>query len=143
MHARLSTRLVRYAVFAAGLACATGASAAGAYDGVWNVTLTCPAARDGAKAYTVHFPVLVGDSVLHGDHGEPNAAGWLALDGRIEPDGSATLVAQGISNADARAARRARKGTPYSYEVSAHFDATSGSGSRTTARRCHLVFVRT
>lgn len=147
MHALLSGRLARSAVLAAllaaGFACAGGAAAAGNFDGIWNVALSCPAVRNGAKAYSARFPALVEDNVLHGDHGEPNAPGWLALDGKIEPDGSATLVVQGQTKVAAHSPQRARKGAPYSYEVGAHFDATTGSGSRTGARRCHLVFVRT
>ncbi len=146
MHATGSRRAMRGAALCvAGLACALvafDARAAGSFDGIWNVTLTCPAAPDGAWGYTFRFPAQVQENVLHGEHGEKDQGGWLRLDGKIEPDGSATLVAQGLTNAPAYTVGRVDKKTPYTYEVSAHFDAASGSGSRTTRRRCDLVFVK-
>ncbi|WP_322032200.1 hypothetical protein [Paraburkholderia sp. J76] len=115
------------------------ARAADTFDGEWNVTLTCPQGADGTSGYRYQFPAQIQQNVLHGEHGERDAAGWLTLDGKLEPDGSATLVAKGLA---ARAGRHTNTKVPYSYEVSAQFDATSGSGSRTTARKCDLVFVK-
>ncbi|MBB2930474.1 hypothetical protein [Paraburkholderia silvatlantica] len=112
--------------------------AAGTFDGDWNVTLTCPKGADGTSGYRYRFPAEIQQNILHGEHGERDAGGWLTLDGKLEPDGSATLVAQGLSASSLHANTR----STYSYEVSAQFDATSGSGLRTTARKCDFVFVR-
>jgi hypothetical protein len=142
MGASKLTSIVRGAAICAALACVPAAQAAGTFDGDWNATLTCPKAPDGAWGYRYQFPVEIQENVLHGEHGERDAAGWLTLDGKIEPDGSATLVAQGLTNAPPHAAGRADKKTPYTYEVAAQFDAASGSGTRTTARKCDLVFVK-
>ena len=126
----------------AGLAGTSAAHAAGSFDGDWNVTLTCPKGAVGTSGYRYQFPVEIQENVLHGEHGERNAGGWLTLDGKLEPDGSATLVAQGLTPSTSHGMRRANTKAPYTYEVSAQFDATSGSGSRTTARKCDLVFVK-
>ena len=115
------------------------AHAAGTFDGDWNVTLTCPKVAGGASGYRYQFPAEIQENVLHGDHGMRDAAGWLTLDGKLEPDGSATLVAQGLTSSPPG---RADRQTPYTYEVSAQFDATTGSGSRTTTRKCDVVFFK-
>ncbi|WP_343671672.1 hypothetical protein [Paraburkholderia heleia] len=121
--------------FAAGISATHGA---GTFDGDWNVTLTCPKGATGTSGYRYQFPAEIQQNILHGEHGERDAGGWLMLDGKLEPDGSATLVAQGLSDASPHANTR----STYSYEVSAQFDASSGSGSRTTARKCDFVFVK-
>lgn len=130
---------VQYAAICMTVAGAPAAHAAGTFDGEWNVTLTCPKGADDTRGYRYQFPAQIQQNVFHGEHGERDAAGWLTLDGKLEPDGSATLVAQGLAT---RAGRHANTKAPYSYEVSAQFDAISGSGSRTTARKCDLVFVK-
>lgn len=60
MHATGSRHALRGAALCvAGLACALAAldaRAAGSFDGIWNVTLTCPAAPDGAGATPSAFP---------------------------------------------------------------------------------------
>jgi hypothetical protein len=142
MGGRKLTLIVQGAVICASVACGPAAHAAGTFDGDWNATLTCPKAPDGAWGYTYQFPVEIQENVLHGEHGVRDAAGWLTLDGKIEPDGSATLVAQGLTNAPPYAVGHVDKKTPYTYEVAAQFDAASGSGSRTTARKCDIVFVK-
>ncbi|MEM5404670.1 hypothetical protein [Paraburkholderia unamae] len=132
------TLAVRCIAVCAGLAGTPAAHAAGTFDGDWNATLTCPKGAGDTPGYRYQFPVEIQQNILHGEHGERDASGWLTLDGKLEPDGSATLVAQGLTATSPHAGTRA----PYSYEVSAQFDATSGSGSRTTARKCDFVFVK-
>lgn len=121
---------------------ALDAQAAGPFDGTWNVTLNCETAPDKAFSYTWQFPATVVQGVLHGEHGVKDRGGWLTLDGKIEPDGSSTLTANGLTNSPAYAVGHPDPRTPYTYEVSAHFDAASGSGQRTTTRHCDFVFVK-
>ncbi len=123
---------------------ALDAHAAGKFDGAWHVTLNCATtpSPDHAVSYTYQFPATVVEGVLHGEHGAKKQRGWLALDGKIEPDGVATLVANGLTNSPEHALGHPSPRTPYSYQVSAHFDAASGSGQRTTARQCDFVFVK-
>ena len=142
MGARKLSLAVRCMAVCAGLGAIPASHAAGTFDGNWNVTLSCPKGAVGTSGYRYQFPAEIQENVLHGEHGDRDAGGWLTLDGKLEPDGSATLVAQGVTAPSSRAMSRANSKTPYSYEVSAQFDATSGSGSRTTARKCDLVFVK-
>jgi hypothetical protein len=139
MGARTLTLIANCVAVCAGLAAMPAAHAAGTFDGDWNVTLTCPKDPASRSGYTYRFPVEIQQSMLHGEHGTPGAGGWLTLDGTIEPDGSATLIARGLANSPAHA----NGATPYSYEVSAQFDAASGSGSRTSIRKCEFVFSKT
>ncbi|PVX71618.1 hypothetical protein [Paraburkholderia unamae] len=136
------TLIARCATACASLAGAPSAHAEGTFDGGWNVTLTCPASAQGARGYTYRFPVEIQESVLHGEHGVRETGGWLTLDGSIEPDGSATLIAQGLANAPASAKGRTSGSTPYRYTVNVQLDATSGSGTRASARKCEYAFVR-
>jgi hypothetical protein len=141
----MNTLLARCSALAVTIALCTAprAFAAGAFDGDWSVSLTCAPTSDGAFSYNYQFPAQVRDGVLHGEHGKQNTPGWLALDGKIEADGSAMLRANGLSNSPAFAVGHEDRATPYSYDVSAHFDATSGTGQRLTARRCDFVFAKT
>ena len=131
------TLAVRCIAVCAGLAGTPAAHAAGTFDGDWNVTLTCPKVAGGVSGYRYQFPAEIQENVLHGEHGVRDAAGWLTLDGKLEPDGSATLVAQGLTSSAPYA-----PGQAYTYDVSAQFDATTGSGSRATTRKCDVVFAK-
>jgi len=133
------TRMVQCVAICMSLAGTATVHAAGTFDGDWNVTLTCPKGAGGASGYRYQFPAQIQENVLHGEHGVRDAAGWLTLDGKLEPDGSATLIAQGLTSAPQG---RADRTTPYRYDVSAQFDATTGSGSRTTTRKCDVVFIK-
>jgi hypothetical protein len=141
MKTRHVTRFARGSAVAVGLA-TSAALGAGSFDGDWSVSLTCAPTPDGAYSYNYQFPAQVKDNVLHGEHGKENAGGWLALDGTIGADGSAKLRANGLSNAPVFAVGHVDRLTPYSYEVDAHFDASSGTGSRLTGRRCDFVFSK-
>ncbi|SDC79893.1 hypothetical protein [Paraburkholderia lycopersici] len=135
------TLIAQCSAVCASLAGAPAVDAAGTFDGDWSVTLTCPKA-DGASGYTYRFPAEIQENVLHGERGARDAGGWLTLDGKLEPDGSGTLVAQGLATSTPHAIGRMDKPSPYTYEVSTQFDATSGSGSRTGMRKCGFVFVK-
>jgi hypothetical protein len=111
------------------------------FDGAWTTVVTCPAA-DGALPYSYQFLSNVKASVLHGERGVDGAPGWLELDGRILPDGSATLAAHGIVGTERAAIGERVRGTPYSYRVETRFSADSGSGHRTKGRNCTVSFSR-
>jgi hypothetical protein len=72
------------------------ALAAEQFDGRWTLTLKCPKAPDGAKAYTHIFDVNVKDGMLDGDYVVPGQNnGHFHLNGPIRPDGSAYLHMSG------------------------------------------------
>jgi hypothetical protein len=119
------------------------AAAPSPFDGRWSVMLSCPATTDGkAMAYAYQFAAQVKDGVLHGERGTAGAPGWLQFDGPIAADGSAELVAQGLTNIPSYALYNVSKGTPYKHAVKAQFQAGHGTGSWTTVRTCTFAFDR-
>ena len=121
---------------------AAPALAASPFDGAWAVTLVCPQAVDGAFGYTYRFGATVTDGVLHGENGTRGMPSWLALDGRIQPDGTALLSAEGLTGTPEYAVGRVPKMTSYRYRATARFSGTRGTGSRTEVRPCTLDFVK-
>jgi len=97
---------------------------------------------DGALPFSYAFTAEVKDGVLHGEHGQTGEPGWLALDGRIQPDGAADLDARGITGVAAYDVEGATRGVPYRHPVTAHFAATHGAGTWTTTRVCTFSFER-
>jgi hypothetical protein len=119
------------------------AAAASPFDGAWSVSLSCPRSADGrAFAYSYQFSAQVKDGVLHGERGTAGEPGWLSLDGPIAADGSAALVAEGLTNIPSYALYNVHKGTPYKHAVQAQFQAAHGTGSWTTIRTCTFDFER-
>ena len=142
---RLAARPLRCAM----LACALAGSAHGpaysqarGFDGTWLVVITCPAARDGAGAYTLRFFVAVRDGVLHGETGVRGQAASLSLDGAIQPDGDALLSARGMTGNPDVTLGRLTPGTPYAYQMRTRFAGAHGAGTRVEARPCDAVFTR-
>lgn len=126
---------------------AGGQNEAGPFDGVWSTTVTCEA-KGSAQAYTWHFMSTVTNNNLHGERGDAGQPGYLALDGKINRDGSAKLTANGlVASTQYAHGPLVSTGAQYSYEVKSHFTATSGEGDRSTGlgiygRPCHYVFEK-
>jgi hypothetical protein len=114
---------------------------AGRFDGNWNVTLVCPT-DNTALGYVYHFTAQVKNGVLHGEHGIADMPGWVAIDGTIQANGSATLNAKGRTNIPAHSAYQPQVGTPYTYSVKAQFDTSRANGKRVELRACTLSFVK-
>jgi hypothetical protein len=114
-----------------------------AYDGLWNVTLTCPVADDGAKGYVYLFPARVNGGFIHGEHNAPGTAGWLTVDGPIAEDGSAVLLAKGLTGKPSYSVGRVETLTPYSYHIAAQFSYGHGTGTRKELRACSVDFKKT
>ena len=72
-----------------------------------------------------------------GIQGSPD---FLAIEGRISPDGTTTLQASGLTGHPLYSGVAA--GTPYSYVVKARFDGARGSGERMGSRSCEFAFTR-
>lgn len=120
----------------------TGADGA-AFDGKWDVTVVCgndPSSR--AHGYKYDFTAEVTNGVLHGEHGTQGRPSWLAIDGRINPDGTAYISAVGLTGEPRATVGYVDQGTPYAYHVNARFEASRGSGSRVELRPCSYVFVK-
>lgn len=125
---------------------ALAASVAGAdeqrFDGEWETVLSCENAA-GALGYSYKFPAVVKDGTLHGEKGKKGKPGFLQLDGKILPDGSAKFYADGLVGAAEAAVGRRPKGTEYGYHIDAMFTADSGTGKRVEGRPCSVTFTKT
>lgn len=118
------------------------AQAQSAFDGTWDVSVTCPDAGN-ARGYTLRFPVVVQNGILAGTYQRGTAfSGTLHLTGPINPDGTARLEASGVIGDPQHAGGRANAGTPYRYTVAARFAGTSGTGRRLETRPCEFSFAK-
>jgi hypothetical protein len=111
------------------------------FDGSWYVVVFCPEAA-GAHAYAYRMTAAVKDGMLHGERGEPGTGGWMALDGAIQPDGSARLTASGITSDADEVLGIAPSEKRYVYVVAARFQGPHGLGSEVEGRACNLHFTR-
>lgn len=112
------------------------------FDGNWQTTLSCPNFRD-ALGYSYQFVSSVKDGVIHGVHGTEGQPTSLVLDGKISPDGKASLYAKGRTGSKEYVpGRDTPKGTEYGYNINAQFEDTNGTGSRVEGRPCTLKFVK-
>jgi class 3 adenylate cyclase len=112
------------------------------YDGTWNVTVACAPTNDGALGFTYAFDAVVKNGFLRGERNVEGKPGWLLLQGPIQPDGSATLDAQGITDNPKYAYKNVAAGTNFGYHVAAHFDSNRGTGRRLELRACDLHFAK-
>ena len=115
-------------------------SQVGTFDGVWNVSIVCTRNAEGAQAFTREFVAQVKGGFLRGEQGTEGNPNWLRLQGPLQPDGSATLHAQGITG-DTRYSGVAM-GLPFKYSVAARFEGAHGTGRRLQQRNCDLTFVK-
>ena len=140
--------IVATSLLAAAALAAPGIGTAGdttkAFDGAWEVILTCPPHHedDDAKGYTHRFAATIEDGVLVGTHGSEGQPSWHRLVGPIAADGTALLTLDGIVNNPAYAINNAQRGKPYSYRVRARFEGATGAGQRIGKRRCNFDFKR-
>ncbi|MEO8058637.1 MAG: hypothetical protein ABI671_09950 [Burkholderiales bacterium] len=123
---------------------ARAAEDAAAFDGRWDVTLSCASHHEDedAKGYVHRFPAEVSGGVLRGTHGTEGEPGWHLLTGRIAADGRAALKLEGIVNNAEYAVGHAFRGKPYTYRVRAAFEGASGRGQRIGKRQCDFLFQR-
>ena len=114
------------------------------FDGLWNVTLTCPPHNEDedAKGYVHRFPAVVKAGMFRGTHATEGQPGWHLLSGAIGQDGSATLKLEGIVNNPDYSVNHAFRGKAYAYRVRAKFEPSSGIGQRVGKRKCEFQFKR-
>ena len=118
------------------------------FDGKWGVILGCPKAADGARPFTFEFTAAVRQGNFHGEHGVAGRPGWLALDGRIQLDGTANLAARGLTGDPHYNINQTAQAVPYEYDVSARFDARQGAGNWRALQKngqirvCDFTFTR-
>jgi hypothetical protein len=119
-----------------------GATDVHSFDGEWFTTVSCSAARD-ALGYSFRFVSTVKDGVFHGLQGIEGEPSSLQIDGKIESDGTGKLYAKGRTGSkEFVPGRDAPRGTEYGYNIDAHFDASSGTGTRIEGRPCSFQFTK-
>ena len=124
------------------LASASPAQNAGSFDGQWLTTVSCANYRD-ALGYSYQFVSAVKGGALHGVRGTEGQPSSLVIDGTIAPDGKASLSAKGRTGSKEYVpGRDTPKGTEYSYNIDAHFDGATGSGTRVEGRPCTFKFTK-
>ena len=112
------------------------------FDGTWQTTVSCAAARD-ALGYSFRFISTVKDGVLHGLHGAAGQPSSLQIDGTIEADGTGKLYAKGFTGSKEYVpGRDTPRGTEYDYNIDARFEGSTGTGTRVEGRPCSYQFVK-
>ncbi len=114
----------------------------GRFDGTWNVSVDCPKGADGTLGYSNEFVVQVKDGYLRGERLTEGTPSWLLLQGNIQPDGIANLVAKGLTADPKFTLKGLPKGTPYGFDVAARFDGSRGTGRRMQLRPCDVTFIK-
>ncbi len=117
------------------------------FDGKWLTKMTCPA-KGNTEGYTWTFDSAVQNGNFHGEHGTAGEPGYLLIEGKLAPDGSAKLAASGIV-ASRKYSRGVftHKGADYDYDIKAQFGETEGTGTRNVGmgvvgRPCTFDFVK-
>ena len=87
-------RAIVYTTLAMTLWPLCAAAQAPGFDGMWQTTVSCAAARD-ALGYSFRFVSTVKNGVLQGVHGTVGQPSSLQIDGKIGSDGAARLYATG------------------------------------------------
>lgn len=114
------------------------------FDGEWSVRLDCPSNTEssGAKGYIFDFTAHVKSGVIKAQHGEEGKPASLTLDGTILDTGDAIIYAHGYTGSPEFTIKRPPKGSGYSYKIKAHFNETSGIGTRVEGRACTITFTK-
>jgi hypothetical protein len=115
---------------------------AASFDGTWSVLQVCEATKEGARGYTWRYDADVKQGHLLGHYRNKGQSPSLTLEGQIQPDGTATLQADGISADSDHNINFAPPQTPISFRVSARFDGKQGSGTRLGVRPCKFTFSK-
>ncbi|MGB8181029.1 MAG: hypothetical protein WCF13_01535 [Stellaceae bacterium] len=112
------------------------------FDGNWQTTVSCSDSR-GGLGYSYRFISVAKDGVFHGLHGTAGQSGSLQIDGTIEANGTATLYAKGLTGSKEYVpGRDTPRGTEYGYHIKAHFEGSTGTGTRIEGRPCSIDFVK-
>lgn len=112
------------------------------FDGKWLTSISCANFRD-ALGFSYQFVSTVKDGLFHGLHGTEGEPGSLQIDGTIPADGKASLYAKGRTGSKEYVpGRDTPRGTEYGYNIDAHFDSSTGTGTRVEGRPCSLKFAK-
>jgi hypothetical protein len=102
------------------------------FDGTWVVKETCDSTAVFPAA-SFQYAVRIKDGTLHIRFGEEGKPGSTLYDGKIEPDGSATIAVNGTFGENDPLHRTA--GMPFHYKIALELKESTGAGVRTESPR--------
>ena len=112
----------------------------------WSLPIKRDATGKVVRGFRSQYTVHVQNGVLRAEHkSHPSQRGyssWLRIDGKIQPDGSADLRVNGLSGDPIYSPAGEKPGTPYNYEVRAHFAGNYGTGNSVGFRIHNFTFAR-
>jgi hypothetical protein len=115
---------------------------AASFDGAWSVLQVCDSTQEGAQRYTWRYDATVKHGHLAGQYRSKGQSPSLTLEGQVKPDGSASLIAEGISASSDYNVGSAPPQRRISFRVIAKFEATVGMGNRVGVRGCKFTFTK-
>ncbi|MGY4628510.1 caspase family protein [Bradyrhizobium sp. USDA 4486] len=111
-----------------------------AFDGTWIGKERCQSQPPFLESYYQHA-LRIKDGVLHAVFGDDGKPGSSVYDGKIEADGSATIMVKGLLPENDPLRRPA--GSPYQYKIVLALKDSSGAGVRTeTPRQCQMELTK-
>jgi hypothetical protein len=106
----------------------------------WLTTVSCDSFQ-GSPAVKFQITGLVKGGAFHSQRGVEGEPGWLKLDGKIQPNGTTDLYADGIIGRSGYGPKP--KGAPYFYRVVSRFAEKSGSDHKVGhGRACTYTFEK-
>jgi hypothetical protein len=113
-----------------------------AFDGTWFVTVDAQDYKNPDSTMAHHWAIQFPAEVKKGCCTESMAPEARRPGGKIEADGTANLRTKGITKEPDASANHPRLGTPYEYQVIAHFSGRHGTGKSVGLRTRILTFVK-
>jgi hypothetical protein len=112
------------------------------FDGKWQTTVSCEAARD-ALGYSFRFVSEVKNGKLRGLYGTEGKPSSLLIEGTVSAAGDGKLYATGHTGSKEYVpGRDTPRGSEYNYSIEAHFKDKTGTGVRVEGRPCSLKFEK-
>ena len=133
-------RTVLFAVICASFPWAS--SYAQSFDGEWSVLQVCETTQEGARGFTWRYAATVKSGHFVGQYRNTGQSPSMTLEGQINPDGTASFAARGISGSADFNQKFAASATPIAFQVTAKFAGTTGTGDRVGSRACKFTFTK-